>query len=100
MKKDNILSSDPYYTPFFIFLSPNNLDISDFIESKRFLYKIKMDDILNLKEDIQKFVNKNQKYEDLINENEIKEEEKINLKESSNKIINIKDNNTNEFLIN
>ena len=100
MKKDNILKTDPYYTPFFIFLSPNNLDISDFIESKRFLYKIKMEDILNLKEDIKKFVNKNQKNEDLINVDEIKEEEKINLKESSNKIMTFEENDSNEILTN
>ena len=99
IKNDNILNTNPYYTPFFIFLSPNNLDISEFIDSKRFLYKIKMEDIINLKEDLMKFINKNQKKEELMNFDEIKEE-KIKLEESSHKTINIKDNNTNEFLMN
>ena len=58
-----------------------------------------MEDIINLKEDLMKFINKNQKKEELMNFDEIKEE-KIKLEESSHKTINIKDNNTNEFLIN
>ena len=49
-----VLSDNPYYIPFLIFLSYNNLELSKFIRSKTFQYKITLEDILKFKIDLEK----------------------------------------------
>ena len=49
MNDSDTLNIDPYYTPFFIFCSPNNVDLNGFISSKTFYYKIKSEGSLNIK---------------------------------------------------
>ena len=46
--EDDILSEN-YFTPFIIFLTPRDLDLSDFSHSKTFQYKFILKDILNFK---------------------------------------------------
>jgi GTP-binding protein EngB required for normal cell division len=58
--EDTILSANPYYVPFLIFLSFNHLDLSKFIPSKTFQYKISLKDILNFQIDLDKFKDKKQ----------------------------------------
>ena len=47
IKGDDILNTESYYMPFFIFLYPNNLDLSGFIPSKTFLYNVTLEDLLD-----------------------------------------------------
>jgi len=49
IENDDILDMKSYFSPFFIFLSTKNLDLTCFNKSKTFLYKIAEDDFLNLK---------------------------------------------------
>ena len=49
MNDSDILNTDTYYTPFFIFCSPNNVDLNGFISSKTFYYKIMNEGSLNIK---------------------------------------------------
>ena len=49
MNDCDTLNIDPYYTPFFIFCSPNNVDLNGFISSKTFYYKIMNEGSLNIK---------------------------------------------------
>ena len=49
MNDCDTLNTDTYYTPFFIFCSPNNVDLNGFISSKTFYYKIKNEGSLNIK---------------------------------------------------
>ena len=49
IEDDDILDMESYFSPFFIFLSPKNLDLISFIKSKRFLYKIREEEFLSLK---------------------------------------------------
>ena len=44
---DDILQTYPYLNPFFIFLTPNDLNLKGFIPSKTFHYKTLLDDIMN-----------------------------------------------------
>ena len=61
-----VLSDNPYYIPFLIFLSYNNLELSKFIRSKTFQYKITLEDILKFKIDLEKlYKEKDKKIEDL-----------------------------------
>ena len=49
MNDSDTLNTDTYYTPFFIFCSPNNVDLNGFISSKTFYYKIMNEGSLNIK---------------------------------------------------
>ena len=71
MNDSDTLNTDTYYTPFFIFCSPNNVDLNGFISSKTFYYKIMNEGSLNIK--------KNQIID--IKENE-EENKKIDLNDS------------------
>ena len=44
--KENIFRNEHFF-PFFIFITPKNLDLSDFLETNIFQYKIILNDILN-----------------------------------------------------
>ena len=65
MNDSDTLNIDPYYNPFFIFCSPNNVDLNGFISSKTFYYKIMNEGSLNIKInqiiDIKKKENENEK---------------------------------------
>ena len=55
---DDILQTQPHLNPFYIFLTPNALNLKDFIFSKTFHYKIDLEDILNFnKQNVQKAKN-------------------------------------------
>ena len=58
--EETVLSDNPYYVPFLIFLSFNNLELSKFIPSKTFQYKISLKDILNFKIDLDNLKDKKQ----------------------------------------
>jgi len=45
---DDILQTQPHLNPFFIFLTPNDLNLKGFIPSKTFHYKTRLEDIMNL----------------------------------------------------
>jgi len=46
--QNNDVMENQYYVPFLIVVSPMNLDLDDFIKSKKFQYKITLNDIINL----------------------------------------------------
>ena len=54
------LKLNPYYFPFLIFISPNNLDLTKLIAKKTFQYKISLEDILNFNNKDNKEVNTNE----------------------------------------
>lgn len=47
--EEGILNTQPHLFPFFIFLSPKDLNLKRFISSKTFLYKITLEDFINYK---------------------------------------------------
>mgnify|MGYP002626632572 FL=1 len=72
--EDNYLFINPYYIPFLIFLSPNNLDLTTLLPSKTFQYKIELNDILNFKKNVEKIT---EEYENNIIDNNDEKEIKI-----------------------
>ena len=72
--EETVLSAFSYYVPFLIFLSSNHLDLSKFIPSKTFQYRISLEDILNFKKDLD---NLNGKKEDKEKDKKIEDPELI-----------------------
>ena len=54
--KDVILKTQSHLNPFFIFISPKNINLKGFISSKTFHYRIRLNDILTFKKDEEKNV--------------------------------------------
>ena len=55
--KDNILNTQSHLNPFFIFISPNDINLKGFILSKTFHYRTLLKDILTFKKDEEKKAN-------------------------------------------
>ena len=108
IEKDDILDMQSYFSPFFIFLSKRNLDLSSFVKSKRFYYKFDIREIFNMegiirdsfkkKEEIIKKIK--EKPKEIINIKEGDIEEIINIKEKPHNLLNLNDEEDSIDIIN